>query len=117
MIEDLVSRLFATRDAVHLEHWRTQSYAAHMALGELYDGLVDKIDSVVEMYQGATGDIVGDVKRRPLPGDLIKHLRDEAEWIEAHLEELSADVKAVENALQDLAGVYFTAIYKLTRFK
>ena len=35
MIEELVALVFATRNAVHLEHWRTKSFAAHTAMGEL----------------------------------------------------------------------------------
>lgn len=116
MIEELVSRVFATRNALHLKHWATTSYAAHVALGELYDGIIDKLDNIVEMYQGAV-DIIGDVKPAMVKGELVDHLRDEADWIEANMEEISAGTKAVENALQDLTGLYYTAIYKLTRFK
>lgn len=115
-MEELVSRVFATRNALHLEHWATRSYAAHVALGELYDGIIDKIDDVVEMYQGAV-EMLGDVKTGTTSGELIDHLREEADWIETNMEELSAGTKAVENALQDLTGLYYTAIYKLTRFK
>lgn len=116
MIEELVSRVFATRNALHLKHWATTSYAAHVALGELYDGIIDKLDNIVEVYQGAV-DIIGDVKPATVKGELVDHLRDEADWIETNMEEISAGTKAVENALQDLTGLYYTAIYKLTRFK
>lgn len=116
MIEQLVSRVFATRNALHLKHWATTSYAAHVALGDLYDEIVDKVDEIVEMYQGAI-DIIGDVKPATVKDDILAHLRDEADWIEAHLEEISAGVKAVDNALQDLSGLYYRAIYKLSRFK
>lgn len=116
MIEELVSRVFATRNALHLKHWATTSYAAHVATGELYDGLVDKIDDVVEVYQGAV-EMIGDVKPGKVKDELVDHLREEADWIEENMEEISTGVKAVENALQDLTGLYYKAIYKLTRFK
>lgn len=116
-MEELVSRVFATRNALHLKHWATTSYAAHVALGDLYNALVDKLDDAVEMYQGATDEIVSKAKPRDVGGDLLEHLRDEAEWIEANLDEISGGVKAVENVLQDLSGVYFKTIYKLSRFK
>lgn len=116
MIEEFVSRVFATRNALHLKHWATTSYAAHVALGELYDGIIGKIDDVVEMYQGAV-DIIGEVKLATVKGDLTDHLREEADWIEANMEEISGGIKAVENALQDLTGLYYRTVYKLTRFK
>lgn len=53
MIDELISRVFASRNATHIEHWRTKSYAAHIALGEFYDGVIDNIDGIVEAYQGA----------------------------------------------------------------
>ena len=55
MIEEFVSRSFALRDAAHLAHWATRSYSEHVALGEFYDGLLDKVDTIVEAYQGCFG--------------------------------------------------------------
>lgn len=116
-MEELVARVFATRNALHLKHWATTSYAAHVALGELYDAVIDKIDEAVEIYQGATDEIISDVTPGKVKENILEHLRDEAEWIEAHMDDISGGVKAVENVLQDLSGVYFRTIYKLSRFK
>lgn len=114
MIEELVGRVFATRNAVHLEHWKTKSYAQHVALGELYDNLIDKIDTVVETYQGAF-DLIDAVKIPNISSkNMLDHLNDEAEWLESNIDELSGGIKALENVLQDLSGVYYHAIYKLT---
>ena len=55
MINVLVARVFAARNLAHLEHWKTKSYAQHMALNSFYDDVVDDIDSIVETYQGAFG--------------------------------------------------------------
>ena len=46
MIEELVSHVFALRNAAHLSHWATKSYSEHKALGKLYDDLIDKIDAI-----------------------------------------------------------------------
>lgn len=113
MIETLVAKVFATRNAVHLQHWRTNSYAQHVALGDLYDGLIDKLDSIVEMYQGAFG-LIDNVDSEPVVGkDIIRHLTEEAKWINDNRETISRDVCAIENALDDLAGLYHRTIYKL----
>lgn len=114
MIEELVGRVFATRNAVHLAHWKTKSYAQHVALGDLYDSLIDKIDTVVETYQGAF-DLIDTVTTPSISSkNILDHLNDEAEWIESHMDDLSGGIKALENVLQDLSGVYYHAIYKLT---
>jgi hypothetical protein len=43
--------LLATIQA-QIFHWQTDSYAEHMALGDFYDGFPDKLDQLVEAYQG-----------------------------------------------------------------
>lgn len=43
--------LFNFRDRLHLAHLKTTSYASHMALGSLYEDLLDKIDQLVETAQ------------------------------------------------------------------
>lgn len=113
MIKELVKKVTATRDAAHKGHWKTKSYSEHVALGELYDGTVTKIDAIVEMYQGAFG-LIGDIDDKPIVGkDMIRHLTDEAKWINDNREAISGDWCAIENALDDLAGLYLTTLYKL----
>ena len=45
MIEELIAKVFEARNAAHLEHWRTKSYAEHQALGDFYDGIIDIVDN------------------------------------------------------------------------
>lgn len=117
MIEELIGRVFATRNAVHLAHWRTDSYAQHEALGAFYDDLVSKIDSIVEMYQGAF-DLIDKVPTmQAQSNNILAHLNTEVEWIETNLDELSGGIKAIENVLQDLSGSYYKTIYKLTHLQ
>lgn len=47
--------LLAFADQVRIYHWMTTSYAQHMALGGLYDGISDLTDSFVETYMGKYG--------------------------------------------------------------
>lgn len=113
MIEQLVAKVFATRNAVHLAHWKTGSYAQHVALGDFYDGLIDRIDTIVESYQGAFGKI-GNVKVEDVSSsDVMDHIGSEANWIEEHRSEIANDVCAIENLLDDLAGLYLSTFYKL----
>lgn len=119
MIEELVSRVFTTRNAVHLAHWKAKgegSYARHQALGDLYDGLTDKIDGIVEMYQGAFG-LIGDPRPKTTEfvaaDKLISHLEDEADWIQENTEEIADGSRAIENAIDELAGLYLSSLYKL----
>lgn len=116
MMEELASRVFATRDAAHKEHWRTSSYAQHVALGEFYGELPGAIDAIVEAYMGHVGkvDSVPQAPAAPAAGeDLLQHLRDEADWLEESREELAAGSRAIENLIDSLTNLYQNCIYKL----
>lgn len=117
MLEELVSRVFCTRNAAHLAHWRTKSYAQHMALGDFYDSVIDKLDGIVETMQGSTGSVVGTVKLTDTDHgakhDMVKCLADDCNWIVTNRDKISKRVPAIQNLLDDLCDLYLTTIYKL----
>lgn len=111
MMTELIARTFATRNAAHLEHFRTKSYAAHMALGEFYESLVGAVDALVEAYQGSSG-LVGQVIVIDTEFS-IDHLKEEADWIEVNRDEIADGSDAVANLVDAVTAVYLKAIYKL----
>lgn len=116
MINGLVERVFTTRNAVHLEHWRTKSFAQHMALGEFYDKLIDGIDSIVEAHQGIFDLIsVEDLPKQPKIINLIGRLEDDLEFIHKNRKYITSGLPAIDNLLQTLEADYMTALYKLKR--
>ena len=48
MIEELIDKTFHIRDASHIAHWKTKSYSEHMALGDYYEDIIEKIDEINE---------------------------------------------------------------------
>lgn len=116
MIEELVARVFATRNTAHLVHWKVSgpgSFAQHMALDAFYNGLIDQIDKIVEMHQGAFG-LMGDVSPLSVPTTkFTEHVAKEAKWIEDNRERIAQDVCALENVIDELVGLYLTTYYKL----
>lgn len=55
----VLQKLFEVRDQLHYTHLQTNSYAAHKALNEAYDELLELADTFVETYQGIYGRIKG----------------------------------------------------------
>ncbi len=125
-IHECVSRVFATRNATHIAHWNTKSYAEHMALGDFYEGVVDILDNLVETYQGNFGLIGPVVPAQTIASnltaataatapklDIIKLLSAETDWLDKNREQIAGDVCALENILDELVGLYLKTIYKL----
>ena len=54
-VGDFIGMLFFSRNAAHLMHLKTTSFAAHKALDDYYSGIVDIVDSLAESYQGVYG--------------------------------------------------------------
>lgn len=117
MIEQLISRVFYARNLAHYEHWRTKSYAQHKALGKFYDAIIGALDELVEAYQGLNG-IIGSI---PAPADAksdcLKTLKADAEWIEAHHEEICGGNRALANLIDNVTALYLSTIYKLENLK
>lgn len=114
MIEELVAKTFATRNATHLGHWRTKSYAEHVALGDFYEELIEIVDTLVESYQGNFGLIkeVPDIKQ--IHNECcIKCLSDDVAWIAKNRSKIARNVASLENIVDELTGLYLKTLYKL----
>ncbi len=114
MIEELICRVFATRNAAHIEHWRVKSGYIHEALGGFYEEVIEKLDSVVEANIALFGQIsVGAIPAQPKCGNIVSHLEDDLVWIGQNRQKIGAKVQAIDNMIQDLEGVYIGALFKL----
>jgi hypothetical protein len=114
MIEQLVPRVLATRNAAHQAHWKTKSYAQHVALDEFYDGILDVLDKLVETYQGAFGLCDFPPPAGILPKDIVAHIGQEAAWIDANRSKIAKNLGSLENIVDELTGVYLKSFYKLS---
>lgn len=114
MVEELINRVFAARDAAHAAHWKTKSYAQHQALGEYYDEVIEALDDYVEAHQGTFG-IVGELDA-DVP-NIIKTVRDEILWMNENREKIAKGVPALENLLDSLTDLHMKTLYKLENLR
>jgi hypothetical protein len=112
MIKDLIQRMFAARNAAHLEHWKTNSYAQHKALGGYYENVIEKVDDLIEAYQGAFG-LVGMSETN----DVVKMINDELIWLNENRSAICKGVPALENILDDLTALHMSTLYKLENLR
>ena len=118
MIEELVSRTFGIRNAAHLAHWRAKgpgSFAKHMALGDFYDDIIEKVDTIVEAYQGCYGELIGVVKlaAQDTKRDILAAITEEYDWIMENREAIAENNTSLENMIDDLCATYEKVLYKL----
>lgn len=119
MFPELISLLFYSRDYGHRAHLKTQSYAAHMALDTFYKELTEKIDELVEAYQGCYGllDIpfvqAEDNVDTPMPV-LQRHLQV---LQGTRYSALPSEMTSLHNLIDEIEQVFSTALYKLRFLK
>lgn len=114
MIEQLIAKVFEARNAAHLEHWRTKSYAVHKALGDFYEDVIELVDELVEAYQGNFG-IIGNVPdvKQTHNEDCVACLNEQVAWIAKNRSKIAQEVDSLENIVDEITGLYLKTIYKL----
>lgn len=114
MIEEMIKRAFEIRNASHIEHWKTKSYAQHKALGNFYEDLIEITDKYVEAYQGGVK-LIGKIEgEKP---DIIKAIEEQMLWLAKNRSQLAQDVPALENILDEMVGLYMKTLYKLENLR
>lgn len=100
-LERIAERLAYFHEQLHLLHWKTTSYARHMALGGIYEFVQGFKDGVMEKLMGYTGQRVGSFKIPPISDNV-----DEEMVIEELLDFSDKLVSwADENGYQDVANL------------
>lgn len=114
-IKDLISKVFSTRNALHLAHWSTKNDATHRAVGSLYDDIVEEVDNIVECYQGEFGVLDNlMVEGCTSGGDILVRIKNDADWIKNNCDGISNGSGTIDNLLYGLLAKYNKTIYKLT---
>jgi hypothetical protein len=112
---DFVGTLFLGRDVAHSVHLNTRSYAKHKALQKFYSGIVDMADKFAEAYQGRYG-LIGPISLQSTkkPGNILEFLQNQVEEIEAmRYKVCKKDDSPLQNIIDEIVGLYLSAIYKL----
>ena len=112
---DFVGTLFLARDVSHSVHLGTRSFAKHSALNEFYDGIVDLADKFAEAYQGRHG-LIGPITLMSAKktGNIIEFLEDSLADIEKmRYDVCKKDDTPLQNIIDEIVGLYLSALYKL----
>lgn len=117
-IKELVERVFTTRNLTHFSHWDTNSFAAHSALGELYENIVGEVDNLVETYFGEFGKVSGfETESAKLDGDIIERIRGDFDWVKSNRSKIACGSTTIENLIDGVLGAYSKTLYKLKNLR
>ncbi len=118
-VGEFFGKLFQIRDQMHINHLRISgigSYAGHMALGSLYDGLLDLVDTLIESYQGKYGiievNIPSSSKTEP-----ITTLKELAKLTDGGSAYSMFKETWIQNQVDEISTLTYQTIYKLENLK
>lgn len=121
---DLISMLLHSRNQTQVYHWRVTgvgSYAAHKALQEYYEGIVDLLDTIVESYQGKYG--IQSIK--PVNGidndasveNIISYFEKIAKFVDSKRKDESLKDSFIQNEIDNIVLLVNSTLYKLKNLK
>jgi hypothetical protein len=117
-METIISTLFAARDAAHLLHLKTRSFSAHLALGELYDKLIELADDLTEIHLGKYAKYGGLVGDAPSALDFtgmsaLQFIGTLANWAESAKDQFNPADTHMLNEWDNMISTIYRAKYKL----
>lgn len=109
---NFLGKLFQSRNIAHLFHLQTNSYAAHKASNDYYDGILDLIDGLIESHQGKYGIIKINIDSANSENstNLITHLKNLLEYIEQETPFTDSDEL---NIIDEIKTLIKQTLYKL----
>jgi len=112
---NFVSTLFASRTQAHIFHLQTPSFAAHKALNEYYDEIVDLVDGIIESYQGRYGILRGYKSEGAWiedEGSVVKYFEALCMYVEKNRNVLPQD-SYIQNQVDEVVALLESTKYKL----
>jgi len=116
MIGRLVATMFVAQEYAHRAQLRVTgpgSFAAHSALGEFYNEIIDNADSITEAYQGRHGII--EIPYLPLPKQedyvaVLETLLDDIEKL--RYDAVDKKDTAIQNLIDTAVETFLSTLYK-----
>ena len=117
-ISKFFSKLFESREMAHIYHLQVKDkgLAPHLALNDYYEGVIDLIDSLVEVWQGQyeiveNYDII-DTKDTNSK-DKIEYFNELASFIKSERKIIPAEDTHLQNIVDEVVALIYRTLYKL----
>ena len=110
---EMISRLMVARNAAHMAHLQTTSFAAHKALDSFYSDIVGLLDSFAETYQGIFGLITKYPEVTSPTGAPDKWIESLRNWLKKDRTASCKGETPLENIHDELQALCASTVYKL----
>jgi hypothetical protein len=119
-VAKFASKIFESRQMAHVFHLQTRgdgSYAQHIALGEYYDGILDLIDSFIEVYAGQyqiieNYEIIDTTDA--IDRNKVDYFVDLTEFIKStRYTDISKEDTHLQNIIDEIVALIYRTLYKL----
>jgi hypothetical protein len=105
-----IGTLFHSRDAMHIAHLQTTSFAEHKALNHYYDGILDLTDKFSEVYFGRNKRveiIIPESKNM----ESMAHLKEMQSILDSEKDNYSSEL---QNIIDEMLSLVNQTLYLLT---
>lgn len=114
---EFCSYLMSAAVQIHIYHLRAKgsgAFAAHMALGGLYDALPDMADSIAESIQGRMGLLTYDLEASydSNYGNALSYVKKCLEYVKTTRTKMCQDTY-IQNQIDSVEQELYSTIYKL----
>jgi DNA-binding ferritin-like protein len=123
-MERIASMFFHSRTQAHVFHLRVTgpgAFAAHKALQEYYEGIVDLIDGLVETYQGKYGIIefreVNNLDNDASMENIVKYFTNLCTFLDKERKDAKLQDSWIQNDLDNVSSLLYSTKYKLVNLQ
>ena len=109
-------RARALATAAHIQHLRTSSYSEHIALKELYEGIVPLIDTLIESFQGIYGKIENFPNVKENSQNSLEIIGNLYKYIATNRQNFS-DKSEIQNDVDSILSFLNSIAYKIRELK
>ena len=105
-----IGQLFHSRDAMHIAHLQTTSFAEHKALNGYYDGILDLTDKFIEVYFGRFKRVEIVIPEAKIQSS-VEHLKELQQLIDGERNNYPSEL---QNIMDEMLSLVNKTLYLLT---
>lgn len=116
-MKELANKLFESREVSHMFHLQSKKHSEHIVLEEYYEGILDLIDDLVEVYQGQY-ELIGDFRKiTETPGELttpLSYFESLVKYVkEQRYQQIPEEEAHLQAIVDEILILQYKTIYKL----